>query len=217
MRTYYQPISAILLASAAMSAIPSVASAQDTQNPERQSRMVENYSKSFNVPADEARRRLKAQRDVGELNAKLEQEQRDTFGGLYIEHSPTFRVVVKFTTAGSATLARYTQDPAFVAEPAIVSFQKLVDTQASVYKLLKGLGVESASTVDVRTGRIKFVVENPAVVEQLKTAGTLSLPDFIDIGKATNLNPQREAKIEGGRGLKNGSTANNLHQRLHRI
>jgi hypothetical protein len=198
----------LLLCGTAMMAAASSAYAQEAPNPERQSRTVEAYSRAYSVSPEEARRRLKIQREVGEINSKLEQDQADTFGGLYIEHTPVFRVVAKFTRDGAGTLARYTQDPLFVAAPATISQKALIDAQASVYALLKGLGIESASSVDIKTGRIKFVVEKLALVDQLKGLGTLKLPDFVDIAKATNLNPEREAKIEGGRGLKSGTIVN---------
>lgn len=88
---------------------------------------------------------------------------------------------------------------------AAVPYTELVQAQATVYGLLKGLGIESASRVEVPTGRVQFFVLDPAAVQQLITAGTLKLPSFVTIGKAVDLSPQREATVEGGRSLTGGT------------
>jgi hypothetical protein len=129
----------------------------------------------------------------------------ETFAGLYVEHSPTYRVMVRFTGDAAATLARYTQNPLFVAQAAAVPVQELLRTQASVYDLLKGLGVESVSRVRVSTGRVEFFVADPAAMQRLVAAGTLSVPNYVTFGQAGDLSPQREANAEGGRPLGGGA------------
>lgn len=125
-------------------------------------RSVLAYAKAYRVSVDEAFRRLGLQRSVGELNAKLEQNEAGTFGGLYIEHTPIHRVVVKFTKNGAATLARYTQDPMFVLEVTPVSYKDLVNAQTDVGRLLKSLGIEGVSDVNVPESKLEFYVADPA-------------------------------------------------------
>jgi hypothetical protein len=56
------------------------------------------YAARVGVPFDEALRRLELQQGpLADLQQALERDQADRFGGLYIEHSPRFRVVVLMT------------------------------------------------------------------------------------------------------------------------
>ena len=55
------------------------------------------YAADQGVDLDEAIRRLQLQDPIGELDAELTENERDTFGGLLIQHAPEFRVVVRFT------------------------------------------------------------------------------------------------------------------------
>ena len=58
---------------------------------------TEMYAKRHGVTIDEARHRLKLQDVAGELDAELSIKEAETFAGLWIEHTPTFRVIVQFT------------------------------------------------------------------------------------------------------------------------
>ncbi|HEX9982485.1 MAG TPA: PKD domain-containing protein [Thermoanaerobaculia bacterium] len=55
------------------------------------------YSSQAGVSVDEAVRRLQLQKETGDLDAALTAEEPATFAGLWIEHQPRLRVVVRFT------------------------------------------------------------------------------------------------------------------------
>jgi len=179
-----------------------VASAQPASQ-ESKSRFLKSYADAYGVAPDEAERRMKLQREIGKLGAQMKQDP--AYGGHYIEHKPVYRVVARFTGDAAAALAKYTQDPLWVSEVAAVPYSDLVQTQSTVYGLLKGLRIESASRVDVPTGQVEFFVLDPAAVQQLISAGTLKVPSYVRIGKALDLAPEREAKVEGGRPLTGGA------------
>lgn len=144
------------------------------------------------------------QRQIGDIDAKLERDEAATFGGLYIEHKPAFRVVVKFTTGGAATLARYTQDPLYVVASASVPLRDMVNAQPTTYDLLKKAGIESSSRVDIVKGALEFYVADPAAVQQLQATGALQLPPFVTLHKAVSMDQTMEATVEGGRPLSGG-------------
>jgi len=169
-----------------------------------ESRANARYAQTFGVTVQEAEGRLARRREIGALNARLEQEQADTFGGMYVEHGPVYRVVVRFTADSAATLARYTQDPLFVPEAAAVTVREMVSTQRRVYDLLKALNIESASQVRVSSGRVEFFVADPAAAQALVAAGTLAVPSYVTFGRAVDLSPEREGNAEGGRPLSGG-------------
>jgi hypothetical protein len=68
---------------------------------------AEAYAKQFDVTVEEATERLQFQDGIGELNAALTANEADTFGGLWIEHEPDYRVVVLFTRKGERTIRPY--------------------------------------------------------------------------------------------------------------
>jgi hypothetical protein len=171
----------------------------------RTPRIIEEYAKAYGVTQAEATRRIKLQREISEIGAKIEAQEGATFGGMYIEHKPSFRVVTKFTANGEATLRRYTQDATFVAAPASHTYAQLKSTQDSLLTLLKPLNIQSWTDLDLSSGRVKLYVPDPTVVSLAVAAGTVKLPDIVDIVKAADTSPGFEATVEGGRPLNGGS------------
>jgi len=173
-------------------------SAATAQRPagERRSRAAETYASQYNVPYEEALRRLKFQRQVGELDARLTEQESATFGGLYIERKPTFRVVVRFTGAdGAATLAKYTQDAAYLPVVAETAYSTLRDTQDSLAATLRPLNIKVWTDIDIKTGRVKLYVPDPTVINAAGLAGTIKLSPLVDVVKAAGISEQREAAI----------------------
>lgn len=171
----------------------------------RTPRIVQEYAKTYDVTQAEAARRIKLQREVSEIGAKIEAQEGATFGGMYIEHAPSFRVVTKFTTDGEATLRRYTQDPTFIAATAPRTYAQLKSTQDSLLAILKPLNIQSWTDLDLASGRVKLYVPDPTVVNLAVAAGTVKLPDIVDVVKAADTSPGWEATVEGGRPLNGGS------------
>jgi hypothetical protein len=68
---------------------------------------AEAYAKQFGVTVEEAMARMHYQDEIGELNAALQANEADTFGGLWIEHEPDYRVVALFTRKGERTIRPY--------------------------------------------------------------------------------------------------------------
>jgi hypothetical protein len=203
MRSSFSRLIALVAGTAGLLTLAAVAAAQAPAS-ESKSRFLKSYADAYGVPPEEAERRMRLQREIGRLGAQIKQNEAATYAGHYIEHKPVYRVVAKFTGNAAATLAKYTQDPLWVPEIAAVPLSELVETQSTVHGLLKGLGIESASRVDIPTGQVQFFVLDPPAVQQLITAGTLNVPSYVTFGKAADLSPQREAKVEGGRPLSGG-------------
>ena len=67
------------------------------------------YAADMGVDLPEAVRRLQAQATIGELGAELEANEQPTFGGLWIQHKPEYKVVVAFTRDGEETVRPYIQ------------------------------------------------------------------------------------------------------------
>jgi len=142
------------------------------------------YMRTYHVDAAEAARRLRASPPAGKLGARMAAEQASTFAGLYIEHSPAFRIVVRFTDDAAAQLARYTQDPDYVAETAPRSLRELRETQDRVVALMMEHHIRFICGLDIHTSRVTLHVLDPAQVQRL-LARQLPGVEYVDVKKTT--------------------------------
>ncbi len=140
------------------------------------------YSQTYRVSVTEAARRLSLIQQAGRLERRLQLELPDTFAGLYIEHHPEFRVVVKFTSDAQARLATYTRDPEFVAETSPRSLEILLATQEELGEQLRSAGVQFESGLDIRNSEINVFVLDPVVVSK-RVSTLLSVANFVNVRK----------------------------------
>ena len=186
---------------AALSGIPAATAAQEPAKADRPPRAAMSYAQDYGVSLDEAIRRLAFQHDVGKLDEQLSRGEADTFAGLYIEHRPVYRVVVKFTRDPPGLLRKYTQDPRFVPEAAQRSYRQLLEAQERTYRALKARGMESSSGPDVVTNSVEFYVPDEARARAFQAADVANIPSFVTFKRARSMEHRREATIEGGRNL----------------
>lgn len=121
---------------------------------------AQHYAKDYGVSVEEAQRRLThmAGDEISVLQNRLRTERADTFAGLYIEHKPTYRIVVRFTGDAQAQLAAYTTDPLYVAQTAPRTMVALHSAQELVGKRLQAAGIEYMSGLEVQTSEIHVSV-----------------------------------------------------------
>ncbi|KRA20371.1 hypothetical protein [Lysobacter sp. Root604] len=141
-------------------------------NPPEDSPIADWYAQTYGVSIAEAKRRTMRELEIGKLGQRIQAERPDTFAGLYIEHRPTYRVVVRFTGDAKAQLAAYSDDPLFVAETAPRSLQILLSTQQLLTQRLHEAGIEFLSETDLKTSHVDIFVRD---VEQA-TACLADLP-----------------------------------------
>lgn len=65
------------------------------------------YARAHDVTLDDATQRLALHGDAAKLDRQLAESEPSTFAGLWIQHQPTFRIIVLFTIDGAKTLAPY--------------------------------------------------------------------------------------------------------------
>jgi len=142
------------------------------------------YAEHHGVTVDEAIRRFKLQDDAGALDAELSSKEADTFAGLWIEHTPEFKIVVQFTHDGKETIRPYIKESmADIIEvrTAKVSLVDLENAQEGVVSSLKSLDIPADSEIDVRENRVKVYVTDRSQIDNALRDGELSLPDTVDI------------------------------------
>lgn len=87
------------------------------------------YASASGVSFDDAIERLMLQGIVEGINIKLKTGESSTFAGLWIQHKPDYRVIVRFTNNGNTTIKPYIQNTSLAdiveAQTADVSLEEL--------------------------------------------------------------------------------------------
>lgn len=160
------------------------AAAEDRAASPGRNRSLEHYAETFGVSVEEAERRQHHRWAIVELDRRLKAGEPGTYAGLAKEHSPAYRVVVRFTADAEATLRRYTSDPLFVPATAPLSLIALHREHQAAMRAMRASGIRYASQPDVRTGTIRVVVEDPAALERLRASGAVPLSSRVVIVQA---------------------------------
>lgn len=122
------------------------------------------YAAEFKVGVEEAQRRLHAQEQQGEVVERLRNAMRDRLAGLWLEHQPEFRLVVRLKgeapapPAYQAAAAGSPTPVAFVTGAAATQEEVLQKVHSSLSQLQAALPGLSGTDADVRTGEIVLTV-----------------------------------------------------------
>ncbi|HEX6159404.1 MAG TPA: hypothetical protein VF111_04505, partial [Thermoanaerobaculia bacterium] len=159
------------------------------------------YAKDFGVSVEEADRRLGLQGAIGELDAALTAEESATFAGLWIEHKPQYRVVVRFTDdAAKARLAKRIAggplEGLVVTRSARIPLAELEKQQKALRAAGNKVGAEFSSDIEVQSNRINVYSTQP---EKLRASLGKALPESVNIERVER-GPQTQA-IRGGDAL----------------
>jgi hypothetical protein len=137
------------------------------------------------VDLDEAVRRLQYQDDIGRLNAALATNERDTFAGLWLQHQPDFRVIVRFTRDGEATIRPYIEGQPWAdlieVRPASVTLAELQAIQRETSQALDKLDFGVTHVLDVKGNRIEAYVTDPTWFEEELQKANVQLPDHAEL------------------------------------
>jgi hypothetical protein len=160
------------------------------------------YAKDQNITTDEAKQRFEIRSKFDGLGQQLSEKESDTFGGIYIQHQPEYRIVVLFTRDGAGTIAKYL-DASLQKHvkilPAKVSLKQLKSDQVIYTSVIKESGVMVGSGINIIDGVVEISVA-------LKDASNLAdeiqkrkivLPDDVKVVEVDEL-PQPATDIYGG-------------------
>ncbi|MEM8532820.1 MAG: S1 family peptidase [Chloroflexota bacterium] len=123
---------------------------------------TEQYAKDMEVSLNEATSRLELQDAVGVLNAKLAEQETETFAGMWIEHEPAYRIVVQFTENGEQTIQPYIENSSlkdFVeVQHADSSYAELVETQLDAIEMLDRQQLAFDADINIEEGKVDIYV-----------------------------------------------------------
>jgi hypothetical protein len=131
--------------------------------------VAEVYSERFAVTVAEAQHRLALQDAFPDLDPEFQKNEAETYGGLWIQHEPEYKIVVAFTRDGDKTVSKHSSYiPANVAPYIEVrtvdkSLQELQDAQQILYESLGQQGIKIDSYVDVKNNLISINVTKAEV------------------------------------------------------
>lgn len=147
---------------------------------------AETYAKTHGVTTDEALRRFELQDVAGELGAELISKEADTLAGLWIEHTPEFKVVVLFTRDAEDIIKPYLQKYKELADiievgTAEMTLIELQNIQDEVSYSIENLGIPVASEINVYENCVVVYVADRAQIDNAISEGKLVLPDCVDV------------------------------------
>lgn len=143
------------------------------------------YAKDQNVSLDEAVRRLELQDDIGKLSAKLESNEPNTFGGLWIQHKPEFKVVVNMT--GSAEkVAEYARGTPFAklvqVRKVAKALKQLEAEQRQADSAVRALGLPSESGINIfKNAAELYVLDEEELNAASNARTTINIPTGVNV------------------------------------
>ena len=145
------------------------------------------YAADYGVELDEAIGRLIGQEAIGELDQELQSNESATFGGLWIQSEPDYRVVVAFTRDGEETIRPYV-DGTSVADIVEVrqvemSLVELRKARGKAVAMVKELGFRASSGIDVPNNMVRLYLTAKEIEKlemELQKSG-LTLPDRVEL------------------------------------
>jgi hypothetical protein len=148
-------------------------------------RDAETMAAEQNISVDEAIRRLTYQISIGTLGAELEQQEADTFAGLWVQHEPEYRVVVAFTHDGEETIQRYVENTPLVdlidVRTTEATLAELKAGQQETHRLLDDIKLSAASGINLQENRVEIYVTDRSLFDATLQETHVQLPRDIEV------------------------------------
>jgi hypothetical protein len=152
---------------------------------------AEIYAKNAGISLDEANRQFRISDTAGILQADLIANEADTFAGLWIEHSPKFRVVVLFTGKAHKTIEPYLEKEYLTDELAAVldlrkakvSLAELERVHQALFSSLTDLRIRFELELNMMENNIKLSVgeDDKPNFDLAVQSGSLQIPNYVII------------------------------------
>lgn len=197
----------VVLALSTLGAVPhnvtTVPQSPLTENEDALLRDAKIYASNMGVSLDEAVNRFKLQEIAGNLEAEIYEKETETFAGLWLEHTPEFRLIVQFTRDGDETLKSYIpEELTGITEvrTAKVSLVNLEEIQKEVTANVREIGIEVESQVNVFENRVELFVIDWTRLDEAIQRGEVQLPANVEVIIVEKMG-KLDADIYGGLAL----------------
>ena len=122
---------------------------------------------------------------VGQLDAQLTTNEPATFAGLWIQHTPDFRVIARFTRNGEATVRPYIEHRPLAqiveVRSANATHLDLKVAQEEAIGIVNSLGIKADVDINVRENRAEVLVTDRARFEAALRMANIQLPDHVAV------------------------------------
>ena len=190
---------AVLASLVAISVIVAGATGGTTEDP--LTRDAQAYASRYGTTVDEALRRLNLQDAVGDLEHQLVSNESASFAGLWIEHDPGFKVMVKFTENGDSIISPYVNggDLETLVEVGTAgnTLASLEQAQAVTKTVGTSLGIETESDINIFENEVMLHVLDKASFDSKMDEQGITLPSMVSVIQVPEFS-RTEADIYGG-------------------
>jgi hypothetical protein len=143
------------------------------------------FADDQDLPLDEAMQRMRFQETIGDIQPLLEADLPDTYGGLWVEQQPEYRIVIALTEGDIDTIQPYLDgyDWANFVEvrPVTYTLEELSSGQAIAGQAANEVQVPAATAVDIINNRVELIVGNPDLfLADLAQVG-IELPESVAV------------------------------------
>ncbi|MFC1878552.1 S1 family peptidase [Chloroflexota bacterium] len=159
------------------------------------------YADELDVPLDRAIQRLMLQDLVGELDAELAGKEYETYAGLWIQHTPEFRIIVQFTQGDLETIRPYIEHEELVdiieVRKANVPLVNLKVTQDTILYKTRDLSIPVESGINVFENHVELYVKEPSQLDAALQKSGIQLPSNVLVVRVDELSTN-ETQIFAG-------------------
>lgn len=144
------------------------------------------YAADNGVSLDEAVRRLRLQVEAGLLDEMLRNQEAGSFAGLWIEHEPQYRVVVRFQDPSSegrlrARIAGTPLEGLVEALPAAVALAQLEERRSAALQRVRQVRFAVDSDINVKENRVEVYTDRPQALRAALATARVTLPERVEI------------------------------------
>ncbi len=148
-------------------------------------RDAEMYARTMGVDVDTAMARLSLQDEIGELNATLMSQEGEIFGGLWIQHTPEYKIHIYVTGDEERIHREYIKgtpmEPYTIIERRPATLRELRASLQEASALVRALGVRATVRLSVQENRVEIHVPDKAAFERLLHERDMALPRFTTV------------------------------------
>ena len=159
------------------------------------------YADAIDVSLDTAIYRLMLQDQVGLLDAELASKEYETYAGLWIQHTPEFRIIVQFTQGDLETIRPYIEHEELAeiieVRKAHIPLVNLKVTQDTILYKTRDLSIPIESGINVFENHVELYVKEPSQLNAALQKSGIQLPSNVLVVQVDELSTN-ETQIFAG-------------------
>jgi len=141
------------------------------------------FAEDAGISLEEANQRLAFQETIGDIQPQLMSDLPGTYGGLWVEHEPAYRIVIALTEGDEQSIRRYIdgKDWAAFVEVIIVdtTLEQLTRDQAAAGRAAQAINASVTTAVDIINNRVELFVGNPGLFQNDLADAGIDLPHSV--------------------------------------